>query len=332
MTASPRENEHLVQRWRTFWFKPESTSVLGVVRIAFGFLMVAWTLSLLPNLTRLFGEGSVMPRPPNAGYEWGLFDLSSGAGLRITVWASLLVASIALMVGWRSRLAALLVFVGVMTFERGNPFTFNSGDALIRLEALFLVLAPCGAAYSLDRRRAVGSFWSAQVRAPWVIRLMQVQVTVIYVFAVLDKLQGHTWTEGTAVSYALQMTDIGNFSIPHAITSNALLMNVATWVTLSLELAIGVLVWKPRARAKVLAAGVALHAALVLTFGIAFFSFAIFVLYLAFLPPERVRAWIANRYATDDTQPNKGTPAAGSPPCSGGRRVRPHHHLVSPRT
>ena len=40
-----------------------------------------------------------------------------------------------------------------------------------------------------------------------------------------------------------------------SITTNALLMNVATWSALALELAIGVLVWNPRARPKVLAAG-----------------------------------------------------------------------------
>jgi len=332
MTTTSSSGEHLVQRWRIFWFRPESTSVLGLVRIAFGIVVVAWTLSLLPDLMRLFGDGSVMPRPPNADYGYGLFDLSAGPGMRIGVWAVLLAASIALMVGWHSRLAAAVVFLGVMSFQRANPFAFNSGDALIRLETIFLVLAPCGAACSLDRRRIAGSFWSAQVRAPWVIRLMQVQLSLIYVFSVFDKLQGHTWTDGTAVSYALRMTDIGNFAVPEAITSNALLMNVATWGTLALELAIGVLVWKPRMRPKVLIAGVVLHTVIVLTFGIAFFSFAMFVLYVAFLPPNRVDAWMATRASIGDAHRSSGTPAAGSPPCVGGRSVRPHHHRVSPGT
>jgi hypothetical protein len=185
------------------------------------------------------------------------------------------------------------VLVGVMTFQRGNPYAFNSGDALIRLEAIYIALSPCGAALSLDRRRTAGSFWSAQVRAPWVIRLMQVQMTLIYVFSVLNKLSGDTWRDGTAISYALRMTDIGNVSFPESIVDNAPLMNVATWSTLALELAIGVLVWNARARPKVLAAGVMFHAALLLTFGIAFFSFAMCVLYVAFLSPDLVSSWQA---------------------------------------
>lgn len=331
VTVTPGDGvEPLVRRWRTFWFLPENTAVLGLVRIAFGVLLVAWTLSLLPDLTRLVGEGSVMPGSPTTGFEWGLFDLSGGPGFRLGVWVGLLVASIALTIGWHSRIAAFLVLLGLMSFERGNPYAFNSGDALLRLEAIYLVLAPCGAALSLDRRRTAGSFWSAQVRAPWAIRLMQVQLSLIYVFSFLNKLSGDTWREGTAVSYALRMTDIGNFSLPASITANALLMNAATWSTLALELAIGVLVWNPRARPKVLAAGVVLHTAILLTFGIAFFSFAMFVLYVAFLPPDRVASWVATRAGPRGAQPSDGTPAAGSAPSSGGRRVEPHHQPMSP--
>lgn len=332
MTAVPGGVEHLVRRWRTFWFLPESTGVLGLVRIAFGVLMVAWTLSLLPDLTRLFGEGSVLPGPSTVGFEWSLFDLGDGSGLRLGVWVGLLAASIALTVGWHSRLAALLVLVGLMTFQRGNPYAFNSGDALLRLEAIYLVLAPCGSALSLDRRRTAGSFWSAQVRAPWALRLMHVQLSIIYIFSFLNKLAGDTWREGTAVSYALRMTDIGNLAPPEWLVGNALLMNVATWSALVLELAIGVLVWNPRCRLKVLTAGVVLHTVILLTFGIAFFSFAMFVLYVAFLPPDVVASWVAAQAGPSGAQPSDGTPAVGSAPGSGGRRVRSHHQRMSPGT
>lgn len=333
MSRSPEGGlEAAVRQWRTFWFLPESTAVLGLVRIAFGFLMIVWSLSLLPDLTRLFGDGSVLPGSPTTGFEWSLFDLSDGSGVRLGVWAALLAASVALTVGWHSRVAALLVLVGLMTFQRGNPYVFNSGDALLRLEAVYLVLAPCGAALSLDRRRTAGSFWSAQVRAPWALRLMQVQLSIIYVFSFLNKLAGDTWWEGTAVSYALRMTDIGNFAPPESITGNALLMNVVTWGALGLELAIGVLVWNPRWRLRALAAGVVLHTVLLLTFGIAFFSFALFVLYVAFLPPDRVAAWAAAQAGSSRAQPSDGTPATGSVPGSGGRSVEPHHQDMSPGT
>jgi hypothetical protein len=66
-------------------------------------------------------------------------------------------------------------------------------------------------------------------------------------------------------------------------------MNVATWGTLTLELAAGILVWNRRLRPWVLAAGVLMHTGIMLTMNVGFFTPAMFVLYLAFVSPETVR-------------------------------------------
>ena len=36
--------------WNTFWFRPEPTSTIAVVRIVFGFVATLWTLSQAPTL------------------------------------------------------------------------------------------------------------------------------------------------------------------------------------------------------------------------------------------------------------------------------------------
>src|SRR5690349_22194302 len=95
----------------------------------------------------------------------------------------LVLAALALLVGWHSRLAAVVVFIVILSFERRAPLAFNSGDALVRIEALFLAISPCGAALSLDQRRTTGPFWSAQTRPNWPIRLLQVQLSLIYIAA-----------------------------------------------------------------------------------------------------------------------------------------------------
>jgi hypothetical protein len=278
-----------VERWRRFWFFPEPATTLGVIRVAFGLLVVGWTLSLLPDLTTLFGEHGVAPDPQTTGDAWTLLEVTNRDAVVVGLWLLLLASSTALVLGWHSRLASVVVFVSIVSFQRAAPSVFNSGDGLLRIESFFVMLAPSGAALSLDRRRTAGSFWSAQERAPWILRLMQVQLTVIYVFSVLNKLSGDTWREGTAVSYALQMTDIGIFAWPSWITGNALAMNAATWGALLSEAAIGVLVWNRRWRPWVLAVGLVMHAMIMITFAIAFFSLAMYVLYLAFVPAERMQ-------------------------------------------
>ena len=77
--------------------------------------------------------------------------------------------------------------------------------------------------------------------------------------------------------------------VPQWISTNALLMNVATWGTLLLELAIGILVWNRRCRPIVLAAGLVLHSAILVSVAVGFFTPAMFVLYLAFVSSETIR-------------------------------------------
>jgi hypothetical protein len=181
------------------------------------------------------------------------------------------------------------VYVLVMSFEYRDPWVFNSGDILIRVEALILALSPCGAALSLDRRRSTSTFWSAQIRAPWAIRLLQIQLSLIYLATVRAKMDGNAWPQGTAVSYALRLQDMLILPTPQWVTTNALLMNVATWGTLALELSIGILVWNKRFRPWVLAAGVVMHSLIMITIAVGFFAPAMFVLYLAFIPPETLQ-------------------------------------------
>ncbi|WP_197377116.1 HTTM domain-containing protein [Mycolicibacterium baixiangningiae] len=288
-THVPRPLTAAAGRWRTFWFAEEPAYPLGLVRIAFGGLVVAWTLSLLPDMAQLFGTGGIVPAQRLGPEHWGLFATwPSDQGL-VVGWAVLLVAGVALTVGWHSRVAALLVYLLVISFEHRNPHIFNSGDNLIRIEALILAISPSGAALSLDRMRTVGSFWSAEVRPHWPVRLMQVQLSVIYLSTVVTKLRGDVWPEGTATSYALRLRDMTLLPVPEWASTSPLLMNVATWGTLAVELALGILVWNRRCRPWVLGAGVLLHLSILATLSVGFFSPAMFVLYLAFVPAEVAR-------------------------------------------
>ncbi len=191
--------------WQSFWFQPEQMYTLGLVRIAFGALVVVWGLWLLPMRDGLLDADGVTPAQPSIAHTWGLFAVWSSDAAILTGVVVLVLSAIAMLVGWHSRLAAILVFVLVLSFERRDPWAFNSGDALVRIEALLLAISPCGAALSLDHRRRTGSFWSAQTRPNWPVRLMQVQLSLIYLAAVQVKLSGEPWLNGTAVSYVLRL-------------------------------------------------------------------------------------------------------------------------------
>lgn len=279
-----------VRAWRAFWFHTEPGYTLGIVRMAFGVLAFLWSLELGLDLYDKFGVDGIVPQAPTYPFLWGLFYVYQSHQAFLIGWIVLMVASIVMIFGWHSRLAAIVVFVMIMSFERRNPWIFNSGDALIRILSLYLALSPCGAALSLDQRRRTGSFWSAQKIKMWSLRLLQVQVSIIYIGTVISKLHGDTWQNGTAVSYSLRLEDMLILPTPHWMTDTPLVANAMTWSTLLVEFAVGVLVWNKRWRTRVLIAGVFLHLTIMLTMVVGFFSIAMFVLYLSFVPWQRSKA------------------------------------------
>ena len=293
----------MAARWERFWFTPEPTSTLALIRIIFGLLVFAWTLSLAGDLAAFFGKSGVLAKQPGGGGVWGVLGVFSGDFAVQLLFALLLLSSLALALGYHTRLAAVLVFIGVMSFERRNPYVFNTGDWLLRVMAFYLMLAPSGAALSLDRWRANRSrFWEFPVRAPWVIRLMQIQLSIIYFAALWDKLQGTTWNNGTAVSYAMRISDVHRFPDVGFLIHSAFLSNVMTFGTLAVELSVAVFVWNRRLRPWVLLAGALLHLGIEYSVRVGFFSLAMLTLYLAFLNPEwarvhllRLRDWLQVR-------------------------------------
>lgn len=292
---------NVVSGWRTFWFSAQRAYPLGLIRIVFGVLVVIWTFTFLSDLHVLFGDQGLLPKQPSYPYHWGVFKVWSSDTALLTCWAVLLVAAIALTAGWHSRLAALVVFVLIVSFIGRNPFVWNSGDVIIRVLALFIAVSPCGAALSLDQRRREGSFWSAQVRPQWPIRLIQLQLALIYLSTAQAKMSGSTWLDGTAVSYVMRNEDYVLIAPPHRFTVDLLLVNAATWGTLAIEIALGLLVWNRRLRPWVLWAGVVMHLIIFINMAVGLFSPAILVMYLAWVPPdviERIPESIRRRFGT----------------------------------
>lgn len=273
--------------WERFWFAPQETSSLAILRICFGLVALAWTIALAPDLSAFFSRGGLVGGQPETGGVWGLLGVFPGDLAVTLMFAGLVVTCVCLVLGYRTRLATVLVFVGILSFERRNPFVFNTGDGLIRVMAFYLMLAPAGASLSLDRwRKARDRFWEFPARAPWAMRLLQLQLSVLYIASVWDKVQGTTWNHGTAISYALRVSDLERLPLPAFLTHSAFLSGLLTYGTLLTELSIGVLVWNRRLRPWVLAAGVGMHLAIEWSIRVGFFSLAILTLYLAFLEPS----------------------------------------------
>ncbi len=290
--------ERGLQAWNAFWFSPVQTSTLALLRIGFGLIVLFWTISLGHDVLAFYSTDGIVPSQPDFGASgedgsWGLLGRFESDGAVIALYVVLLVAAICLTIGLGTRLAALLVFVGLISFSRRNPWVLNSGDALLHVIAFYFLIAPSGAALSVDRwLRARSRFWEFPLRSGWPLRLLQVQVSILYLTAAWDKTAGNTWREGSAVSYALRIGDLERFPVPSFVVDSLLISNALTYGTLAIELSLGVLVWNRVLRPWVLLLGVSLHLGIDYAVRVGFFSYAVIALYLVFIRPETMSAWI----------------------------------------
>ena len=124
-------------------------------------------------------------------------------------------------------------------------------------------------------------------RAPWALRLLQLQMAVGYLLSAWAKLRGNTWHDGTALGLALRIEDLQRFAVPEWLFCQAILLNLLTWA-------------HPRVRGPAScswcgtggcargcsASGVAFHLGIDVFLDVGFFSIALWLVYLGFIFPD----------------------------------------------
>jgi hypothetical protein len=303
-----------VAAWERFWFQPVESSTFALYRIAVGTLILSWTLALAPSLYAFYSPDGILPSYPDysGSLAWGLLEYFPGSAAVTLFYFLMLLASICVLAGFATRLSALVSFICLVSFAHRNPWVLNSGDLLVQLLAFYLLLMPAGAALSVDRwLKPNQPFWAFPRRAIWPLRLVQVQVSMLYIVAVWDKVRGTTWNDGTAVSYAMRIGDLNRFPVPGFVSDSLVISNLLTFGTLALELSLGILVWNRVLRPWVLLLGVSLHLGIDYSVRVGFFSWAILAAYVVFIPPDSARSLIL---ATRDRLAKVTLPAWPLPP------------------
>jgi hypothetical protein len=244
--------DRLLERRRPAW-------PLALIRIMYGFVLLGWTVTLALDAHDLLGSDALVPSSFATQGRWRWFDLDSTGA----IWVALIalgLAAIAIIVGWRPTLWFLLAFVLLVAVQRRNTVILNSGDLVIRNFALLLALCPTGAALSVDRWRRHGraALRTAPLVAPWGLRLLQLQVMVIYFFAFWSK-SGDLWRVGTAVSTVFRIDDLTRFDVPDWLAESVLIIAVFTWGALFIEVGLAFLLWAKPLRPVLIVLGISLH-------------------------------------------------------------------------
>ncbi|MEV4333944.1 HTTM domain-containing protein [Streptomyces sp. NPDC049597] len=155
-TTGERAVARVVQRVTATAFGPYQTAI---VRIGFGTTWLLFLLVELPHRHQLYGPGG--PWSWDMGRELvannGAFTslLWSDSSLWFeTVYGLSIVASLLLILGWRTRAASALFMFGVLSLQNRSIFVGDGGDNVVHLMAIYLVFTRCAQVWSLDARRA----------------------------------------------------------------------------------------------------------------------------------------------------------------------------------
>lgn len=253
---------------------------MAALRIACGLLVLGWTVSYLPDAQAFLSDDGLTSGAVSGTRGWWALDSFPP----YAVLGGLAVAAVLQVIGWRTRLVSLLIVVGLIVVQRRDVYVLNSGDLLLRELAFYVALMPAGEVWSLDARRRPSA-----LRAPWGLRLLQVQISVLYLFSVVAKLGGVSWQNGTAVGKAVQLEDLQRFVVPFPLATSVTVSAVLTYGTLVVEAFLVFGMWLPKTRWWAMGAGVAIHLGIELTLLIGWFSLTIIACYLAFVPAEVLR-------------------------------------------
>ena len=137
-------------------------------------------------------------------WHFSLHMLSPIAGPQIFLFAVAGIASLCLLVGYRTRLALFLVWLHVISLHGRNPLIIQGGDVLFRVILFWGLFLPLGARGSIDALRSRSDQKEKSVLSIGTLAV-GIQFVMLYVYNYLYKLHPPWETEGTAIYQALSL-------------------------------------------------------------------------------------------------------------------------------
>lgn len=242
---------------------------VALARIGVGAAVLLKALIVAPVLLRI-GDPTRL-RLPFA--EW-LPVLPGSAVLPLLgAWAA---AGAAFLVGWHTRLAGSALSVILLVTLLGDQQLYSNHLYLLFTLVLLLTIARSGAACSLDAGRS-----AVPAAIPrWPVTLLKVQLTLVYGFAALAKLD-LPYLSGAVLNAHMGRGAL--LPIPEALRIVEVMAPLA-WLSILVEGFLALAFWSPRWRKAACVAGVLFHLSVILLIAPAseliVFAVVMFSLYL----------------------------------------------------
>jgi hypothetical protein len=180
---------------------------LAAFRVGLGSLLLVDLLLRTRSLVAFYTDSGAVPRSAlwehsPVYYRVSLHTLSGAAWFQALAFAVAGGFALAMVVGYRTRVATVASFVLLVSLQARNPLVLNGGDTLLTSLLLWAAFLPLGKRWSVD---ALGETEHQDRIASLATAALLCQVVVVYTANGLFKLRGDLWVEGTAIRYVFSL-------------------------------------------------------------------------------------------------------------------------------
>jgi hypothetical protein len=272
------------------WFyAPKSSVVVALYRIALGITLLLTILLWRGHIVQFYSDSGYVTgdfvRNLSRPFSFSLLYYGSGPGLAYFLYAVLLVSCLCFIFGIYSRFFGFLCYVLYLSFFNRFPLTAFDGSQIIII-ALFFTLF-------LQTDRALTPSWyqrrqgSSDTVPGWPVRMIQIQLVIIYFFAAVSKVQSPSWLNGTELLGILNFQYATfNFSW---LVNHPYIVNFLTYGTIATEFAAAFWLWTKASRPWVLFAVICMHLGILIAMQVTYFSEVMISCVILFAEPEDIR-------------------------------------------
>lgn len=294
--------KNLVSAWNKFFFEEKPTEGIALFRIVWFGLIFTYFLFDTGNIWDFYGaEAIVSLRTARSEFPFvhlnifNLFQHNNNVTLGLFILYG--VALFCSMIGLFTRYSIIVAFILMTSFHQRNIWLLSSAEVLMRTITIYLIFSPCGHSLSVDSLlgRFFKEFRKKKVWPVWSLRLIQIQLSVVYLWTFWHKLKGETWFDGSAVYYATRLESMTNFTVPYFLNS-VWFLKISTWGTLFIEFALGALIWIKEFRKPLIYAGIIFHLGIEYMMSIPFFELLMISLLINFFTPEELKAFVTTAF------------------------------------
>ncbi|GAA3511031.1 HTTM domain-containing protein [Aeromicrobium panaciterrae] len=293
--------------------RKHSLYAAAACRIGTGLAVLGLLIANFTTRDLWVGQASIWAEPARAISRFPelaiLKDVSSD--VLTVVYVVTMLAALAFVLGWRTKAANVITFVGFIAIVGQNPVVGGQGDNLIRLTLLWLLLMRTAEHWSLDSRRLSRASkrsrgeealprWLSTSLHNLALVALAVQTILVYTAAGLDKISQQTWQHGTALYYTMQLPEFRPFpSLSDLLSSSTVVLAIVTYTVLLVQLFFAPLLLNPSSRRAVIGLAIAVNVVFAILFAAPWSSLAVIAVTCLFASDEAFESideWIRDRF------------------------------------